>query len=86
MPAPILPDGLLGASDLMLFLAQVDDRLSALESPGSPALAFVIASANLTVASAALFPNCWVIVSDLKTMAYSTGSHWIRTDTGANIV
>lgn len=82
MPVPV--DA--ATPELGAYLTTLEERLSTLETAAAPRLAYTVASTALTVASAALYASCWVIVSDLKTMAYSTGSHWLRVDTGANIV
>lgn len=83
MAAPVLvgPD----AARLQPWMAEVEDRLSAAQTPQGPQLAFVTPASGLSAAGAASCANCWVIVSDLKTIAYSTGAHWIRIDTGAVI-
>jgi hypothetical protein len=83
MPAPVLqgPD----AQRLHGWMAEVEDRLAAAQTPKGPQLAFVTTAAGLTAASAAELADRWVVVSDLKTIAYSTGAHWIRVDTGAVI-
>ena len=70
----------------MLFLAQVEDRLAALETPQSPTPMFAMATSLLTVANAATYANCQVFATDLKCPAVSDGAHWYRADTGAVIV
>jgi hypothetical protein len=81
MPVPVGTE-----PSLSLYLSDKEDRLGLLENPQSPQLAYATASANLTTANAKTYINCFVIVTDLKTMAYSSGAHWIRTDTGATII
>lgn len=81
MPAPILPEG---NDALQMWVADVEDRLSALETPQGFLLAYLTVSTNLTTANAS--DGLWCVVSDLKTIAYAKSGHWLRVDTGAQIV
>lgn len=79
-----VPAGL--SSDLAAYLAELDERVGRIETPKGFTPAFLTTSASLTTQSAARFGGKWAIITDLKTAAYSNGSHWVRIDTGATIV
>lgn len=82
MPVPSV--GL--AAPLQAYLADVEARLARLETPAGPVPGFSLASTDLTTINAAQNGNRSVWCSDLKVFAFSTGAHWHRTDTGAQIV
>lgn len=79
MPAPVV--GV--APDLRAYLAGLEERLSALETPAGFLPAFLTTSAQITPANAKQAAGRWAILSDLKTLAWSDGAHWRRADTGA---
>jgi hypothetical protein len=83
--APIFGDAVVGP-DLTLWMAQVEDRLAALETPQGPQLRFALASTALTAAMAVANPFAEVLLTDLKVPGCSDGVHWYRADTGALIV
>jgi hypothetical protein len=68
------------------YLQSLEDRLLALEVPGSPTPLLPMASTSLTATNAATYRNCQVFVTDLLVIGYSSGVHWYRTDTGGVIV
>lgn len=73
-------------AELQSYLEELETRVSLLESPQGYLPAFLTTSTNLSAAGARLSGARWAIVTDLKTVAWSDGSHWYRTDTGAVIV
>lgn len=81
MPAPV--QGI--APELRAYLAALEERLAALETPAGFQPAFVTKAALLTSANAAQAAGRWAILSDLSTLAWSDGAHWRRADTGAVI-
>lgn len=83
MTAPALPQGFGALQD---WLQSLDDRLAQVENPQSPVSAYPMASTQLSTTNAAEFGQKFAWITDLKTFAYSTGSHWIRSDSGAQIV
>jgi hypothetical protein len=62
-------------------LQDLENRLLALEQPGAPQRVFVIASTDLSNVDPALYRNAGAWISDLKTLAVSDGTDWIRQDT-----
>lgn len=81
MPVPL---GL--GPDLTTYLQEMEDRLAKLETPQGPVAAYLTTSTTLSTVNAAQAGRKWVVLTDLKTAAYSNGSHWFRFDTGAQIV
>lgn len=69
--------------DLAAYLEELEGRIAALESPGSPGKLFTCLEADLPAASS--FYYCALLVSDLDVIAHSNGVDWIRSDTGAAI-
>lgn len=86
MPAPPLSQSNPDAIPLQLWMAQVEDRLAAIETPQGPQPRFAIASTALSIALAAQNPNAEVFLTDLKCPGCSDGVHWYRADTGALII
>lgn len=72
--------------DLRLYLLSLEDRVAQLETLQGFAPAFLTTSAKLTAANAIASASLWGIATDLKTVVWSDGAHWYRTDTGAVIV
>lgn len=72
--------------DLQLHLAEVEQRLSALENPQGFAPAFLTTSAALSAETASSFSHRWAFATDLGTVVWADGVHWYRADTGAVIV
>lgn len=59
-----------------------DNRLAAIEQPGAPQRIYVSpATTAASIVPASRYPNCWVWLSVLKTIAVSDGTDWIRQDT-----
>lgn len=65
--------------DVRQFLQELDDRLSALETPRGPIPAWPTAR---PLPDAAEFKSAVVLVIDLGVLAVSDGSRWVRQDTG----
>jgi hypothetical protein len=78
-----VPPGL--APTLTEHLEALESRLAALEAPQGFTPAFLTTSANLTAVSAACEGGRCGLATDLKTLVWSDGVHWWRTDTGAQI-
>lgn len=82
MPAPVA-----GVTpELRNYLTGLESQLGRISTPVGFLPAYVTTSAQLTAANAAENATCWAIVSDLKTLAWSDGTHWKRMDTGAVII
>lgn len=79
-----IPPGLEPA--LATWATGVEQRISDLETPPGFVAAFLTTKAGLTAANAAEGNGRFAILTDLKTFAWSDGSHWWRADTGAQIV
>lgn len=59
-----------------------EQRLSAIEQPGAPQRIYVSpATTAAGIVAASRYPNCWVWLSALNTIAVSNGTDWIRQDT-----
>lgn len=80
-PVPVGTDPTLAA-----FLAELRSAVSQLQVPNGYGPAFLTASTDLSAVTAARYPARWGIATDLKTVVWSDGAHWYRTDTGAQIV
>ena len=80
----LLPVGPGIAEGLRAVLKSFHDALFALIAPGEPQPLFVVSQAKLPPAAG--YPNTLLLVSDLNILAHSDGVHWIRQDTGAQIV
>lgn len=64
-------------------LAALVEAVRGLQAPGAPTALFACTAVELPPAAA--WPNTLLIVSDLKVLAHSDGSDWIRADTGAPV-
>lgn len=65
------------------YLQGLEDRIAALESPGSPGKVFATTSALKP--SAADFYQCVYLDTTLNILAHSDGTNWRRQDTGGTI-
>ena len=84
MAAPILAAGKPVTGDqLGVWFAEIQARLSALETPQGPTPLYAVVRAGLPEASS--FYNCAAFVSDLGVVAVSNGGHWLNAGTGAVI-
>jgi hypothetical protein len=81
MPAPIGTNPYLAA-----WLNDLESRLAVIENPQAPTALFPMASTNLTTANALTYINRQVFATDLGVIAYSTGAHWLRSDSGGVII
>lgn len=72
--------------ELRAFLSDLEGRVGRLETPQGFQPAYLTTSGQLSTANAAQAAQRWAILTDLKTVAYSDGAHWRRTDTGAVII
>lgn len=73
-------------NELQAYLAELEQRLAAVETPQGFPQAFLTPSASLTAANIGPNAQRWGIATDLKTVVWSDGVHWRRADTGAVIV
>lgn len=70
------------APDIRAPLQDHDQRLQAIEQPGAPQRIYVsTATTAAEIVAASLYPQTWVWLSALNTIAVSNGADWIRQDT-----
>lgn len=72
--------------ELASWIQRLEDRIAVMETPRGPIALFPMLSTDLSVANAATYINCQVLVTDLLVTGYSSGAHWYRADTGAVII
>ncbi|MBC7167848.1 hypothetical protein [Phenylobacterium sp.] len=74
---PHVPEG------LAPLLGELIEAVRSLQRPGAPSPVYACAAGDLPPAPA--WPQTVVQVTDLATLVFSDGEHWIRQDTGAAI-